>query len=261
MFHLTTPHFFTFTIIGFIPYADLCTPEDAEAAKCYIIDGAVTLILEGASKEYDEELKLGTYSRLEEMFDSLPKTLDDPNIVDIVYFGTSPPAITTSDTPMDNEPEDDSTITANQATTQDEEALNAVWLAIGGGLVAVAMLITGFQRMNQQKEAEDSISPDEKSNDGQSTAYHTADLTITATGSDLSSIASPTRSLDSSGLPPTPSPAKFFILAESEEQNWRNLSILPALEQDDGTLEGVSEEDEFIGTVRSNSESSGEISV
>ena len=246
--------------ICFIPSSDSCTPEDAKASNCYIIDGAVTLLVEGVSKEYDEELKMSAYSRLEELFDNLPETLEDPNIVDVEYMGTSPPSIIASDAPAGDEPEDDSTTIA-KATVQDEEALNAVWLAIGGGMVAVAMLITGFHRMNQQKEAiEDSISPDEKSNDGQSTAYNTAELTIAATGSDLSSIASPARSLDA-GLPPTPSPAKFFILSEEEEQNWRDLSILPALAQDDGTLEGVSEEDEFIGTVRSKSESSGEISV
>ena len=87
--------------------------------------------------------------------------------------------------------------------------------------------------------------------DGQSTAYRTADLTYdnSCDRSDNSYLPSPARSTDLiSPSYANPSPAKFFVVAEEEEQNWRELSILPALAQD--TLEGVSEEGEFIGDIR-----------
>ena len=117
-------------------------------------------------------------------------------------------------------------------------------------------------------DADDQL--DEKSH-GQSTAYGTADSTYAR--SDASSLASPSHSLPSPAhslvLSPDSqsrggsSPDKYFVLAEVEEANWRELSILPALAQDDGTLEGVSEEGEegeFLGSVGSAS-SCGELSI
>ena len=161
--------------------------------------------------------------------------------------------------PISNDTE--TTISQLNEAPEDSTDINAtIFIASAGGLVAMALLITGFRKMNQDKQ-ERHVQLVEKSNDGESTANKTADVTFanSCDHSDISSIPSPARSLTgmsspSSARDASPEVTRFFVLAEEEEQNWRDLSILPALAQDDGTLEGVSEEEgSFAGSVSTRS--------
>ena len=228
----------------------MCTPQEPDATGCFIVEGKTTLTVEGNSTEQDDEIKMGAYEELGQVFSLLQATLGDPNVVAVRYLGKDPPATDTPTIDLLNEGEED-----------DSASYAAVVIAASGGLVAMAMIIAGFRRMNKNDD-EDTGVPAEKpdddaSNDGQSTAYNTADLTYanSCDRSDGSYLPSPARSMDGALSPysQNPSPAKFFVVAEEEEQNWRELSILPALAQDDGTLEGVSEEGEFIGDICSTS--------
>lgn len=202
---------------------------------------------------------MNVYTELEQLFALLPNVLQDDSVVDVQYLGKNAPS-TTDGTIIGKLTED----------TQDDSGINpSVWIASAGGLVAMAMLITGFKLMNNDKgEVHGHDELDTKSNgsnDGHSTGHKTADLTYTNScdHSDISSINSPTRSVNSITSPTkrgdSPDVAKFFILAEEEEKNWRELSILPALAQDDGTLENVSEEGSFIGSVSTSSSQANDI--
>jgi len=254
-----------------------CLAKNPEATSCFIIEGKTTLILEGESTEFDEEIKLDAYSKIEDLFAFLPNVLDDSNVVDVNYIGQYPSSTTpiTKEAP-ESEPTEDETVDEptidklnNEDAGDDSGAYTALLIATSGGLVAMAMLVTGFHRMNQKTpEMKRTFQPDEKSNDGsndgQSTAYDTAVLTYDGScdRSDASSL-SPTHSLDGALSPYRggPEAAKFFVVAEEEEENWRELSILPALAQDDGTLEGVSEEGSFVSSTSSEDSPFGEMSV
>eukprot|EP00581_Thalassiosira_minuscula_P003922 CAMPEP_0183746738 /NCGR_PEP_ID=MMETSP0737-20130205/66908_1 /TAXON_ID=385413 /ORGANISM="Thalassiosira miniscula, Strain CCMP1093" /LENGTH=998 /DNA_ID=CAMNT_0025982441 /DNA_START=123 /DNA_END=3119 /DNA_ORIENTATION=+ len=268
-----------------------CSADHPDATSCHVVDGKVTLIVEGESTEYDGEIEMGAYEKFEEMFADLPAVLGDPNVVAVQYIGTEPPstpssAITLSSgdaSPPDSTTEDAAADTLTTAKLDNAEEggssiFPALLIAGSAGLLAMAFLIGGFHRMNNKKnddEMADTISSiaDDKSkdgsNDGQSTSYLTADLTLPTCDhgcdhSDISSLPSPAPSPARSVGPFSPdahrnTPAKFFVLAEEEDVNWRELSILPALAQDDGTLEDVSEEGEFVNSVSSTG--SGEFSV
>ena len=201
------------------------------------------------------------YTLLEQLFALLPNVLQDDNVVDVLYLGKSIAPSTTDETIIGKLTKD----------VQDDSGINpSVWIASAGGLVAMAMLITGFKLMNNNKDEvhghDELDTKSNGSNDGYSTGHKTADLTYTNScdHSDISSINSPTRSVNSASPTSTnrgdsPEVAKFFILAEEEEENWRELSILPALAQDDGTLENVSEEGSFIGSVSTSSSQANDV--
>lgn len=206
--------------------------------------------------------------QLELLFVDLPRMINDPTLVDIKYIGRELPAATPAVpiTPVAPEGTPADVPTADRLTSgesEDDFAYAAVVAAAAGGLVAMALVVAGLRRMDKDKhDAEDALKPDDKSNDGESTANHTADMTY---ANSCSSLSSPSRSTEGSNISPASlrvSPEKFFALAEEEEKNWRELSILPALAQDDGTLENVSEEGSFLGTVSpTSSPGNGEMSV
>ncbi len=191
--------------------------------------------------------------------------------------------------PMDHSPQDTPEAPTVAAINNDANGISpvqALLIAASGGVIAMALLIGGFYCLNQREQLHDThhaTQLDEKSadgsNDGHSTSQHTAGLTYAAsylssaeTGStgcnrsEASSLPSPARSLDGQFLGAfspnahRSSPAKFFVVSEEEEVSWRDLSILPQLNQDDRTLEGVSEEGEFVGSLSSTSEGSGSAS-
>mmetsp|Transcript_15742 Transcript_15742/g.28547 ORF Transcript_15742/g.28547 Transcript_15742/m.28547 type:complete len:875 (+) Transcript_15742:205-2829(+) len=202
-----------------------CSAESLKATSCYIIEGKVTLIVEGES--IFDEIEMGAYSKVEEMFGFLPMVLGDSNVVDLKYIGTAAPSTSTSaedapadDVPADDSPADDSpddtpsidklnnedakddTPSINKLTNEDAEDDSQVYttllVGLSGGLVAMAMLISGFHRMNQKKEEEqNTMQPDEKSNDGQPPSFHTGDLTYATScdRSDASSLSSPAHNL------------------------------------------------------------------
>ena len=209
----------------------------------------------------------------------------DSNVVAIQYLGTEAPSSTTlaEIAPSDEDnaapsdaPNADITIGIggpSAAGAQDDSEFNTTGLiAASGCVVAMALLIAGFHRMNGEDRAPrpdvEKLDDDKsrRSHDGRSTANQTADLTIAKTvscdGSSVSDLSapSPARGLRGLGaLPaPDPSPAKYVVLAEAEEAKWRKLSILPRLEQDDGTLENVDEEEG--GWVNSESDSNSSMS-
>ena len=233
---------------------DSCNPTNPAANGCYIVQGQATLTVEGNSTEYDDVIITEAYTKVEELFDFLPNVLDDESVVEVDYLG--------KEVLVGIIGGGSSRPTINQINKSEEgtSSINTTLIASAGGLVAMALLITGFNRMNKDKDATTRHEVlDDKSNDGSSHdgSKQTADLTCAhSCDLSLSSVASPVGSLNSSsiGSPAvrdmsTEEVAKFFILAEECDEEWRELSILPELAQDDGTLEGVSEEGSYIGNV------------
>lgn len=239
---------------SYILSLDTCTPTNPTANGCYIVQGQATLTVDGNSTEYDDEITAEAYTKIEELFDFLPIVLDDESIVEVDYLGKEMPSTSIigggSTRP-----------TINQINKSEEgtSSINTALIASAGGLVAMALIITGFRRMNKDKDAATRHEVlDDKSADGSTGgSKQTADLTCAhSCDLSLSSVASPVGSLNSNsiGSPAvrdmsTEEVAKFFILAEECDEEWRELSILPELAQDDGTLEGVSEEESHIGNV------------
>ena len=140
-------------------------------------------------------------------------------------------------------PEEEQTIDIQLSTdTSGQSAKNYTAAVIGavGGAVALALFVVGMRSKNKGKQdMDDVLLPDDKSddvsNDGQSTAYNTADLTYTTSGNDHMNVS------------PLPSPASYRDSVPP---------ILPALEQDDGDLD-LSEEALFISAT----DSSGDLPV
>ena len=119
-----------------------------------------------------------------------------------------------------------------------QSAKNYTAAVIGavGGAAVLAFFIVGLRNRNKgTQDMDDVILPDDKSNDdesndGQSTAYNTADLTYTSSGDNHMNVS------------PLPSPASYRGPVPP---------ILPALEQEDGDLD-LSEEALFMNADDSN---------
>ena len=233
---------------------------------------------EGDSQEgcTNEEISL-LYAKIEVMFDRLSlalgsiQVLDNSNVVAVEYLGPGVPfAMSTTaedvlaspvDHPPDHPPEGTPYVDklANGDNNDASGVTTALLIATSGSIIAMALLTAGLRR-GREASPENKFNDD--SSDGQSTAPHTSAPTVytSSDNSEVSPLSSPASSL---GNPISPdassiSPKRFYtIVNEEEEQNWRDLSILPPNED---MLEGVREEEgEFVNSICSASH--GEMSI
>ena len=240
-----------------LQYTDTCSPENVEAASCFVVEGKVTIVLEGNSTAFDEVITSEANYNIEQLFGFVPLTLGNPNIVDVKYIGPVPPSTTLTtndapdapaaeapafdaptkpvndvpakDAPANDEPKELPTIgNLNEGNEEDEPtAYTTLVIAASSVVVAMAVLISGFHRMNgKADDTGGSIQLDEKSNDGSNDGQSTAMLTFANScdnRSEVSSLSSPVHSLDnvSHGAFSLDvhhmSPSKFFVVSEEEE--------------------------------------------
>lgn len=178
------------------------------------------MIVEGDNSEQEDELRTNFYLQLEGIFD-LFASVEDSNIILLEYV-SEPSSLMTRAEQMEEE------------VLASEDSNNLFkFIAIGASVITLVMLIVGAWKMKDKDDEDETL--DGKPIDDKSLAVETAALTMTTADS-----ADDTSSDVSSTIEPPDAKEfyknKAFVLAEEEENNWRNFGILP------NQLDGIREE-------------------
>ena len=196
---------------------DICLAQ-SEGTRCDVVEGHLTLIVEGDNDVgQEEDLMANFYLQLEDIFEFLA-SVEDSNVQRLEYVGPDPSSLMTRNELI----EEGEAAAANEVAAASPNFF--AFITIGATVVTLLSLIA-FWRLKNKKDDEDDDTLNGKPIDDKSLAA-TAALTMTTYGS-----ADESSDISSSVEQPPQDIKQFFkkpfVLAEEEETNWRNLGILP----------------------------------